>query len=170
MGEPGRLQQAGISHLGEGDIFFAAFPRLKAGISPQEEAGIYKAGHWHFIHCYHPVIQTRSLSQKGQLGLCCSLLLFFLFSPPPPRERGKNKAKPCTRTADCHFSCLESEGLLYHIKAKTFQSLSCEGVFCKALILLCFELQRCNPGPGARTVWVAPAFAPVLCWCSPLLW
>lgn len=81
-GEPGRSQQVGISHLGEGDIFFAAFPLWKAGISPQEEAGIYKAGHWHFIHCYHPVIQTRSLSQKGHLGLCCSLLLFFLFFSP----------------------------------------------------------------------------------------
>lgn len=84
MAELGILEQAGISHLGEGDIFFAAFPCLEDGISPQEEAGIYKAGHWHFLHCYHPVIQTRSLSRKGQLGLCCSLLLFFLppfFSP-----------------------------------------------------------------------------------------
>lgn len=109
MGEPRILEQTGISHLGEGDIFFAAFPCSEDGISPLEEAGIYKAGHWHFIHCYHPVIQTRSLSQKGQLGLCCSLLLFFLF--PfffPLRGRGKNKAQSHARTADGHFSCLEN--------------------------------------------------------------
>lgn len=129
-------QQAGISHLGEGDIFFAVFPRLKAGISPQEEAGIYKAGHWHFIHCYHPVIQTRSLSRKGQLGLCCSLLLFFPFFSFPLRERGKSKAKARTRTADCHFSYLKIEGLLYYIEAKTFQSPSCKGGFCKVSIVL----------------------------------
>lgn len=103
------MEQAGISHLGEGDIFFAAFPCSEDGISPQEEAGIYKAGHWHFIHCYHPVIQTRSLSQKGQLGLCCSLLLFFLFPFfVPLRGKGKSKASIDARTADCHFSSLEN--------------------------------------------------------------
>lgn len=107
MGEAGCLQQAGISHLGEGDIFLAAFPHWKAGISPQEEAGICEAGHWHFIHCYHPVIQTRSHSQKGQLGLCCSLLLLFPFCFSPSGKEGKTKPSRAPEPLIAIFLALE---------------------------------------------------------------